>query len=111
MTNTDILFLVGTCAVIFLTGFLCMALYYAICILRRVNKTLDLAEEKFELLFNSWNEFHSRLLGLRTSLDLIANGCRAALSLYQRRMTKDDDESDGSDTEKLPHTRKGKKRT
>lgn len=113
MTNsTDILFLVGTCAIIFLTGFFCMALFYVILILRRIHRALHAAEQKVESLFDSWNEFHSRLLGLRTSLDVIASGCRAVLSLYQRRMAKDMCEPDDENEEEKPSPgRKGRKKT
>ena len=114
MTNTDILYLTGTLAIIILTGFFCMALYYAILILRRIHHTLDTAEKKVGSLFELWNEFYTRLLGLRTSLDIIASGCRAALSLYQRRMARDmnepDDEYDEEDTH-ASSGRKGRKKT
>lgn len=62
-------------------------------------------------MYDSWKDFYSRLLGLRTSLDVIASGCRAALSLYQRRMAKDirDDGDDEEGEQKKTH-RKGREK-
>ncbi len=110
MTSGDILSLVGALAIVFLTGFLCMTLYYAVLILRRVHRTLNSAEEKIDSLFDSWKELHARFLGLKTSLDLIASGCKAALSLYQRRIVKDMSDTDDEE-KKSSSKRKDKKNT
>lgn len=115
MTNADILFLVGTIAVVLLTGFLCMALFYVICILRRVHRTLHTVEERAESFLDSWREFAGRINAFRTSLDIIASGLKAALTLYQRRSSQDTDEEHEEDGEyekdmKEGRTRKGRKK-
>jgi hypothetical protein len=100
MISADILLIVKTLAIVFLTGFFCVALMYSILILRRIHRALSATEERIGTLFDSWREFYSRLLGLRTSLDVIASGCKAVLSLYQRRMAQDDDEENEEEDEK-----------
>jgi|GEM_PF-1680176 len=108
MTSTDILLIVKTLAIVLLTGFLCAALLYVILILRRIHRALTATEERIGSLFDSWREFYSRILGFRTSLDIIANGCKAALSLYQRRMEKDTDEEDEEEEEEKPRKKRKK---
>ena len=113
MTSSALLMLVGTLCLVFITGFLCVALFYCISILRKIKKTWNVIEQSTDGLIDSLSELHSRFMGLRTSVDVIATGFKTVLALYQRKISvsecEDNEEDEESDKKTIQKRKKGKR--
>ena len=84
MTSSDFYLMITTIAVIVFTIFGVAVLVYILLILHRVHRMLDGFEDFMHHWKSTVREFFLRTQGLKATADMIGEGLRALIHLYQK---------------------------
>lgn len=103
MTSAELLSVVTTIAIVLGTLFACIALFYAILILRRIYEMMDAIENFLKGISDGANEMYRRICMVKDSIDVVSQGMKAISTLYQSRSERKKSTQGGS-------TSSGKKR-
>ncbi len=84
MTAADLYLIITTIAVVLFTLFGVAVLVYVLLILHRVHKMLDGIEDFFNHWKSTVRELFLRAQGLKATADMVGDGLRAVIQMYQK---------------------------
>lgn len=85
MTSGDLLVFIATISIIVLTVLASIALAHGIAILGRIHTLLDRCDELWSSVPRTLHAFTDRVLTLKNTIELIAQGLKAASHVASRR--------------------------
>lgn len=88
MTSADIYAYLTTLAVVVVAVFICWTLFYCILILKRIYRMFDAIDDRLKCWSDGWESLLHRFATMRDSLQLIAQGIKAAGTVYQKYSKK-----------------------
>ena len=88
MTSNEFFTFITLLAIIAVAVFACVSMFYLIMILRRVHRAMDTIEDNVNSLAGGFRDFYIRTLALKETAEVIAQGVRTFLGLYQKRTPK-----------------------
>lgn len=87
-SSKDILYLVIAFSVLWLTAFLCWALYYVISILRDTADLIEDVKNKLDALENAVTGMKERMSKSVSALGTMATGAKFAMQLFEKHAEK-----------------------
>lgn len=86
MSSIDLFFLIATLAVVFITLFLCWALFYCISILRKINNAIDEVQNGFQTVLDFIKDFGERISSMKSILSLVGQSAHTLIELSQKHL-------------------------
>lgn len=87
-SSKDILYLVIAFSVLWLTAFLCWALYYVISILRDTADLIEDVKSKLDMLTSAIEGMRDRMSKSVSALGTMATGAKFAMGLFEKHAEK-----------------------
>ncbi|MBU1348502.1 hypothetical protein KJ781_00320 [Patescibacteria group bacterium] len=108
-STVDILYIVLAVAAVWITVFLCWALFELATLMRRANKIVDEAKEKLSRVEKAIMSAKEKLESSAKYLGILAEGGRAAMNMFRNRQEEQEEDEEEEDEEAEP--KRGKKKS
>ncbi|MEK7123019.1 MAG: hypothetical protein AAB855_04155 [Patescibacteria group bacterium] len=88
MTSSDLFLLIATLAIIFITAFLCTALYWFIRIVRVWQRMSEQAEQSMHVCFDRVDQALHAVTSFKAVADIAMQTLQTAMAVYTKRTDK-----------------------